>query len=359
MFTYKKAAGAARVVPAAFFILAVLSAGCGPNAPERQAFVFEGATMGTTYMVKVVQEEMAPERREEIHAAIRAELDEVNTLMSTYIEDSELSRLNRHAETVPFALSDKTWQVFDTALEISRLSGGALDVTVGPLVNAWGFGPGSSTPDHLPPEMSDEEVAAVLERIGYQKLELVEEPRALVKKQADLYCDLSSVAKGFAVDQVAEALERLGESDFMAEVGGEVRASGTNERGKLWRIGIERPQLLRGGIQRIVALDGMALATSGDYRNYREIDGERFSHIMDPRTGRPIRHRLASVSVVHPSCMMADAWSTTLMVLGEEEGAEVASREGLAALFLVRESDGYRESMSPAFEALTSGEHKP
>lgn len=310
--------------------------------------------MGTLYQVKVARGELSGERRRELDEAIRAELDAVDAAMSTYREDSELSRFNRYAGPAPFELSDATWEVLQAALEVSRHSEGALDPTVGPLVDAWGFGPGGAPPDDSP--IPEGELAVLLERIGYRKLELLEEPRAVRKARADLHCDLSAVAKGYAVDRVAEALERLGEEDFMAEVGGEVRALGTNERGEPWRIGIERPQPGRGAVQRIVPLDAMSLATSGDYRNYREVGGERVSHILDPRTGRPIRHLLVSVSVAHPSCTMADAWATALMVLGEREGPETAERLDLAAFFLVRDGDGHRELATPAFEELLAAE---
>ncbi len=327
-------------------------AGCGEPQAKRRTFVFEGPTMGTVYQVKVVREALPEARRKQLEETIRGELDTVNGLMSTYLDDSELTRFNRHSETAPFAVSEATGRVFQAAQEVSRVSGGALDVTIGPLVNAWGFGPGSDVPDRPPPEMSDEEIAVLRGRIGFEKLELSEEPWAIRKAQGDLYCDLSALAKGYAVDRMTEALAALGETDVMAEIGGEVRALGANDRGQAWRIGIERPQFTRGAVQRIVPLDSAALATSGDYRNYREFDGERVSHIMDPRTGRPIRHRLASVSVVHETCMMADAWSTALMVMGLDEGHELAEREGLAALFLVREGDGFREVATPAFDEL-------
>lgn len=307
--------------------------------------------MGTAYQVKVVRETLDDDRRQEIDALIRARLDEVNGLMSTYLEDSELSRFNRHGEATPFELSLPTAEVFGIALDVGRTSGGALDVTVGPLVDAWGFGAGTTEPEH---QLPDEEVAALLERIGIDKLDLGGDPPALRKTRGDLHCDLSSVAKGYAVDRVAEALDEAGEHDFMVEVGGEVRAAGINERGTAWRIGVERPQFVRGRVQRIVPLDGRSMATSGDYRNYREVDGERFSHIMDPRTGRPIRHRLASVSVVHPRCAVADAWATALMVLGEEVGFEMALRQNLAVLFLVRDGEEFHERSTPAFEELST-----
>lgn len=352
MIQDRQTADTARAVSAVFFIGLLIFSGCGERAPERQTYLFEGPTMGTTYQVKVVGAELPAARKDQIDGAIRTQLDEVNVLMSTYLEESELSRFNRHDDTA-FELSSATREVFQAALDLGRRSGGALDITVGPLVNAWGFGPGHWSPEGPTTTLSDDEVAALLTHIGYQRLELSEAHGILRKSDPDLYCDLSSLAKGYAVDRVAGALETLGATDFMVEVGGEIRARGENEQGRTWRIGIERPQLARGHVQRIVALDGLSLATSGDYRNYREVDGQRFSHIMDPRTGRPIQHRLASVSVLHQDCMTADGWATALLVLGEDEGFELASRENLAALFLVRDEDGFSEKQTPAFENLT------
>ena len=351
----RSAAGAVRVASAVVAVAGALSSACGGPEPPRQAFVFEGPTMGTAYQVKVVRAVLPEVRRGELDDAIRGELERINSLMSTYLDDSELSRFNRHG-TTPFELADATWEVFETALEISRATGGALDVTVGPLVDAWGFGPGRSSPDTVVPELPEEELTAIRERIGWQHLELLDAPRAVRKARADLYCDLSSVAKGYAVDRVAALLAGLGETDFMVEVGGELRAAGRNDRGAVWRIGVERPQLARGRLQRVVPVADLALATSGDYRNYREIDGVRVSHIMDPRNGRPVRHRLASVTVVHASCAMADGLATALMVLGPDEGRALAEREGWAALFLVRNGEGFAEIMTPAFESLLGQE---
>jgi len=352
-----RTAGAARCAPAVFFVAALaveaaVVSGCARQ--EAESWLFEGSALGTTYAVKVVvagelSSPAAAERREEIARVIPGELEAVNSRMSTYLEDSELSRFNRHGDTTPFAVSAETREVFAAALEVSRLTGGAFDVTVAPLVNAWGFGPRTSKA----PEPTDQEIAALLAKVGFAKLAPDPEANLLRKRESDLFCDLSGIAKGYAVDRVAEALAARGARDFLVEVGGEVRAAGRNRAGRIWRIGIERPQLRRGGVQRIVALDGAALATSGDYRRYRERDGVRFSHIIDPRTGRPIRHRLASVSVVHPRCMMADALATGLMVMGPAEGYELAVREKLAALFLVREGDGFRERATPGFEELT------
>lgn len=333
-------------------MLAVLSAAAcrpGGGGPVAETYTFRGATMGTYYAVKVAAIRLSEERRAEVRAMIEGELEDVNVKMSTWVEDSELSRFNRHTETTPFTVSAATFEVVAAALEVARLTGGAYDVTVGPLVNAWGFGA-----EGVIHEPAAEEIRRLVDSIGYSKLELDPGASTLRKLRGDLYCDLSSIAKGYAVDRVAEALMTAGFGDVWVEVGGEVRAAGRNAGGRVWRLGIERPNLEPGALQRIVPLDGAAVATSGDYRNYRERDGARISHIIDPRSGWPVRHRLASVSVVHPRCMIADALSTALMVLGPEEGAELARREDLAVLFLVRDRNDFREIMTPAFEALIS-----
>ncbi len=317
--------------------------------PDLDVYAFRGSTMGTYYAVKVAAAGLSEERLAEVRAMIEGELEDVNAKMSTWAEDSELSRFNRHTELTPFEVSAATLEVVAAALDVARLTGGAYDVTVGPLVNAWGFGA-----EGVPPEPNDEEIRSLIDSVGYAKLELDASASTLRKQRGDLYCDLSSIAKGYAVDRVAEALLAAGFGDVWVEVGGEVRAAGRNAEGRVWRLGIERPRLEPGALQRILPLDGAAVATSGDYRNYRERDGARISHIIDPRSGSPVRHQLASVSVVHPRCMIADALATALMVLGPDEGGELARRENLAVLFLVRDGDDFREIMTPAFEALTS-----
>ncbi len=330
--------------------MALLAAACARDTkPGRETYAFRGATMGTYYAVKVAASGLSEERLAEVRTMIESELEDVNAKMSTWVEDSELSRFNRHAETTPFQVSAATFEVVSAALEVARLTGGAYDVTVGPLVDAWGFGATGEVPDP-----SDEEIRRLIDSVGHGKLELDPAASALRKLRGDLSCDLSSIAKGYAVDRVAEALSAVGFGDLWVEIGGEVRAAGRNGEGRLWRLGIERPQLEPGALQRIVSLDGATAATSGDYRNYREHQGARISHIIDPRNGSPVHHRLASVTVVHPQCMIADALATGLMVLGPEEGRELARREELAVLFLVREGDGFREVMTPAFEALTA-----
>jgi thiamine biosynthesis lipoprotein len=305
--------------------------------------------MGTTYTVKVVAEELSPEQHSEIEGTIREELEDVNAKMSHYRPDSELSRFNAWRETTPFRVSRETFGVFEEALEIADLTGGALDITVAPLVNAWGFGP-DARPETIP---SDAEIATLLEKVGYTKLELDPESTSLRKSVPGLQCDLSAIAKGYGVDRVAEALNRAGFEDYMVEVGGEVRTRGRNDKGQAWRIGIERPSVEGRVIQQVLSLSNGAMATSGDYRNYYEVDGIRYSHMIDPRTGRPITHRLASVSVVEERCARADGLATALMILGPDEGYRFAVENELAVLFMVKDDEeGFRELPTPAFERL-------
>ena len=339
-----------------WFCLAAVITGFGLNlgcagdtktTPERLLYTFQGSTMGTYFVVKLVEpaeRELSAEAQEQLMEEIEQSLGHVDQLMSTYREDSELSLFNASSSTEALPISAQTATVLATALEVAESTHGALDITVGPLVNAWGFGPDFDEP----PVMDEPRLSELRARVGYHHLSLGSE--SVTKARPDLYVDLSSLAKGFAVDQVVVRLTELGHTDLMVEVGGEVRASGLNLQGEVWRLGIERPASEPGRVQRIVGLADSAMATSGDYRNYRERNGVRLSHIIDPRTGRPIGHRLASVSVIHRSCMRADALSTALMVLGPEEGLSYADREGLAALFLVRDGETFQEIPSKMFE---------
>ncbi len=303
--------------------------------------------MGTVYKVKVVLPEPAATDLAALQALIEAELEGVNGRMSTYRPDSELSRFNAQASTGPFPVSAPTFEVLRLALEISGQTGGVFDVTVGPLVNAWGFGP-----ENVPETpLSDSEVAALLEHTGYEKLAL--DPAGLTVSKADpaICCDLSAIAKGYAVDCVGLALENAGFLNYMVEVGGEVRTRGVNGEGQPWKIGIVCPDTVQGGLEQIVPLSGWSLATSGDYRNFYERDGVRYSHTIDPRTGRPITHNLASASVIHQECAVADGYATALMVMGPEDALRWCEEHDVLAFLIVRESDGrFRDVASPAFE---------
>jgi thiamine biosynthesis lipoprotein len=308
-----------------------------------------GATMGTRWTLKLNAPELGAGGSRGVGSAVQATLDRVDALMTTWDPESEVSRLNRHAETVPFPVSPETARVLDVARQVSVLTGGAFDVTVRPIVSAWGFGATDRTPH--PPTRA--ELDALRGRVGYQLLRLDLEARSVSKVHPDVECDLSAIAKGFGVDEVARVLGERGHGDFLIEVGGELRASGLRPDGRSWRVAIERPDVTGRAIHRVVGLSDRSLATSGDYRNYYERDGRRFSHLIDPRTAAPVAHGLASVSVIHPSATWADALATALSVLGPEEGGALAEREGLAVHFIVREKDGaLRSESSSAFRAL-------
>lgn len=325
------------IVPAVFvgalFLVVFFRQPEGPRS--RDQWILSGQTMGTSFTVKIVVPIDPDVTHDETSGVIREAVDEVDSRMSTYKADSELSRFNNHGTEV-FDASPAMIEVMTEANRVAEISGGAFDITVGPLVDAWGFGPGPVTA--VPP--GGDVIERLLTEHGYRHLEIDLENLTVRKANPLLRCDLSAIAKGYAVDRVARRLEDLGFDDFMVEIGGEVRTSGVNADGLVWRIGVERPQADRSGVWGAVELADAAMATSGDYRNYYERDGIRISHTIDARNGRPVTHKLASVTVIHPSCMTADALATALSVLGPEEGRAVVEREGLAVLFLIRTEDG-------------------
>jgi thiamine biosynthesis lipoprotein len=328
-------------------LLWVLAALTAIGACERHdVLVLQGPTMGTAYTVKVPPQ--SEQREHEIKTAIDAALEQLSQQMSTYIPDSEISQFNQSKDSGWMSVSAATAEVVAAAQKVSGISGGAFDVTVGPLVNLWGFGP-----DQRPPRAPiDDSIAALRERMGYALLEVRLNPPALRKANPELYVDLSGIAKGYGVDVVARTLEEFGIRDYLVEIGGELRAAGRKPSGEPWRIGIERPEPGGRSVQRIIELHDTALATSGDYRNFFEQDGKRYSHTIDPATGRPIEHDLASVTVVHDSTMFADAMATAMMVLGPEAGYQLAEREGLAVLFLVKAEGEFEQKATSRFKAL-------
>lgn len=313
-----------------------MSAGCNQGGEYTR---YSGSTMGTYYQVTA---------RCPLDAGplIEATLQAVNAEMSTYLSDSVLSRFNRAPVDEWFAVPAAVAEVVAAGAELSRASEGAFDMTVGPLVNLWGFGPEEAA--GVP---SDAAVAAALDRVGHAALEVRHAPPAL-RKSAERYVDLSAIAKGHGVDRVAVRLQEAGCPDLLVDVGGEVRALGSSPAQRPWRIGVEVPDSRSaGGIQRIVRLADAGLATSGDYRNFIEAGGRRYSHTIDPRTGYPVDHGLASVTVLHESAMWADGYATALSVLGPEAGMAFAAQHGLAALFVIRQESGFRERYTEPFQA--------
>ncbi len=301
----------------------------------------QGPTMGTAYQVKYVSDGRV--NSVVVADAVREALAAVDLRMSTYKPSSELMQLNA-APLGEHRLSPELAAVLGRSLELAELSEGALDVTVGPLVNLWGFGP-DLRPERMP---SETELASAFARTGFRALKLDGER---VFKEQERFIDLSSIAKGYAVDQVAAALEGLGIRDYLVEVGGELRVGGRKPDLSDWLIGIEEPDSIERTARLAIRAPGLGIATSGDYRNYFEHDGVRFSHTIDPATGRPITNRLASVTVVAPDCMSADGWATALMVLGEQKGLALAQAQGLAAYFIFHGEQGFESAYSEAFAA--------
>ena len=301
-----------------------------------QPYSLAGPTMGTGYLVKlwalpagVTLDTVRPE--------VVLAMEQIEGRLSGWRAESEIARFNDNRSSDWFAVSADTARVLIAAQRIAKLSGGAFDVTVSPLVDLWGFG----TTERQQPEPDQKSLSQARAHVGWRKLQVRARPPALRKLDPALRINLGAIAKGHAVDRVAEALDELGVKDYLVEIGGEVRGKGQRPDGRPWRIGIERPAYAARDVQRVVALSGRAMATSGDYRNYRDLGGKRVSHIIDPRSGRPIEHGLASVSVIAASCMEADALATALMVLGTKEGLPLAEREGISALFISRGRDGF------------------
>jgi thiamine biosynthesis lipoprotein len=304
------------------FCVALLGA-CGDAGDKVDSVVITGPTMGTTYAVKLFDSDVEADT---LQSQIDALLERINAQMSTWRPDSELSRF------------------------ISALSDGAFDVTVGPVVNLWGFGPDAGKTG--PP--SRQQIEKTMERVGYRQLAVRASPAALRKQHPHMYVDLSAIAKGFAVDEVARLLDSRQIQSYLVEIGGELRARGFKPDGSAWNIAIEQPLSGERSVQSIVPLHDSAIATSGDYRNYVERDGKRYSHTINPRTGRPIAHGLASVSVITDSAMRADALATAIMVMGPEEGYQLAAREALAVQLIIRTADQFQVLVTPQFERYSS-----
>ena len=327
-----------------FFVLALLALLLGACQRGPEIVKISGAKLGTTYHITVVADQPAPADLDRRLAAI---IDRVDNAMSTYKAESELSRFNRAQIDVRLPISAEFAEVVAISSKVWRASDGALDPTVGPLVNLWGFGP-QPTDDQIP---AYEAIAEALGETGFERLQLHnDDGQMYLEKSTPVALDLSAVAKGYAVDLIADYLEMLALPDYLVELGGEVRVSGSNPEGQPWRVAIETPTLL-GGVEQVIHLKANALATSGDYRNYFERDGQRYSHTIDPRSGYPIDHPLASVTVIMRRCAEADAWSTAFMVMGDEQAIETADRLGIAVYMLVRDGEGFSVRSSRAFDA--------
>jgi len=302
-----------------------------------------GTTMGTTYSIKIV-----PTKNKFEPTNIQSEIDiillNVNKQMSTYIKDSEISVFNSSDDTSWIEVSKDFAKVINYAMEISEHTDNYYDITIGPIVNLWGFGP-EAVPMIVP---KDSAISHVKLNTGIQYLTIDLQTSRIKKNIAELYCDLSSIAKGFGVDKVSMLLDEIDIDRYMVEIGGEVRTKGKNAKNENWKIGISTP--LSNGLQKIVSISNLSVATSGDYLNYFEKNGVRYSHLINPKTGKPINHNLASVTVVHPQCAKADAYATAINVMGPKIGYKFALEKKLPIFMIVREGNSFIEKMTPQFE---------
>lgn len=334
----------------------VLFSGCDsattPATPASTATVLDGKTMGTFWRVSVIGVDEA--KAQALRAKVQPQLDADDRLLSTWKNDSALMRFNHATDTRPWPVSEAMADIVTLSLRIGAKTHGAMDITVGPLVNLWGFGP-----DKQPVATPDAQaIAAAKARTGLQHLQVINQSgrQFLQKDIPDLFVDLSTVGEGYAADHLARLMEQEGISRYLVSVGGALVSRGMNGEGKPWRVAIQKPTDRENAVQAIVDINGHGISTSGSYRNYYELDGKRISHVIDPQTGQPITHKLVSVTVIAPTALEADGWDTGLMVLGPEKAQQVVREQGLAVYMIVKEGEGFKTWMSPQFRTFLVGE---
>ncbi len=337
------------IFPALLLIIIFITASCIKKPPIAELKSITGKTMGTTFSIKIVDDKNLSTDYKSLESEINELLIEINRQMSTYIEDSEISSFNNYDSTGWFNISYDFASLINTALEVSSLSAGAFDITVGPLVNLWGFGPEIKKPE-VP---GVKELLEAKSKTGYKFIEVRVDTPAVKKDMPEVYLDMSAIAKGYAVDKVAELLSSKKIKNYMVEIGGEVRTAGKNNSDQSWKIGIESPDS-PANIQKVISISNYSIATSGDYNNYFEENGIRYSHTIDPRTGMPITHKLASVTVIHTSCALADAYATAINVMGPTAGYDFALKENLIIYMIVREETGFKEKTTSQFSKFLS-----
>ncbi|WP_247254367.1 FAD:protein FMN transferase [Pseudomonas moorei] len=308
---------------------------------------FGGPTMGSTYSIKYVRRAGLPAPTD-VRVEVEKILTEIDRQMSTYRSDSDISRFNDLPANRCQKMPASILKLIRVGEQLSEQSEGSYDLTVEPLLNLWGFGP-QGREEKVPAEQA---LAQARQRVGYQHLRIEGDQLC---KDAAVEVDFNSIAAGYAVDTIAARLEALGIHDYLAEATGELKAAGKKLDGSPWHIALEEPRDDQQVAERIVAVDGLGLSTSGDYRNYFEQDGRRYSHTFDARTGAPITHALASVTVIHPSALMADGLSTLLLILGPERGWDYAEKNDIGAFFVIRANTGFVTRTSHAFERITGG----
>lgn len=327
-----------------FLVLCVALSGCG-NGDSMESF--SGPTMGSTYSIKYLRQAGLPAPAE-VRVQVEKILAEVDQQMSTYRSDSDIERFNDLPANRCQKMPAPILKLVRVAEQLSEQSEGSYDLTVEPLLNLWGFGP-QAREETIPTAQA---LAEVRQRVGYQHLRIEGDQLC---KDAAVKVDFNSIAAGYAVDTIAAKLDAMGIHNYLAEATGELKAAGKKLEGAPWRVALEEPRDDQLVAERIIAVDGYGVSTSGDYRNYFEQDGRRYSHTFDARTGAPVSHTLASVTVIHPSALMADGLSTLLQILGPDRGWDYAEKHDIGAFFVIRADTGFVTRTSHAFERLSGG----
>ncbi|MBL3522548.1 FAD:protein FMN transferase ApbE [Serratia plymuthica] len=324
-----------------------LLAACN-DQETRSQIDLEGKTMGTFYSVKISGDVKISKPL--LQQQVDALLERANDDISTYRPASVLSRFNQSHSTDPQPIPRGMADIILTAQRIGRDTQGAMDITVGPLVNLWGFGPDKRAVKV--PEQ--QQIEAAQKNIGLQHLKLLSDSRGewLQKDLPNMYVDLSTLGEGYGVDQLVKLMARNGITNYLVSVGGAVSSRGVNGQGKPWRVAIQKPTDRENAVQALVDLQGYGISTAGSYRNYFEQNGQRYSHVIDPVTGRPITHRLVSATVIASTALEADGWDTGLMVLGTEKALKLAEEKGLAVYLISKTDDGFSAVMTPQFKAF-------
>ncbi|XXD78240.1 FAD:protein FMN transferase [Pseudomonas sp. Z5-35] len=325
-------------------MLAGVLSGCGNGDTLER---FDGPTMGSRYSIQYVRHVATPGLKE-VRGEVENILAEVDRQFSTYRGDSDIERFNALPADSCAVMPGPVLELIRVGEQLSSQSDGAFDLTVEPLLNLWGFGPQSRT-EEVP---SADALAQVRQRVGYRHLHIDGERLC---KDAAVEVDFNSIAAGYAVDRIAARLKALGIDSYLAEVTGELKAVGRKPDDSAWRIALEEPRDDKRVAERVIELKGYGVSTSGDYRRYFERGGRRYSHTFDARTGAPVLHSLASVTVIHPSAMMADGLSTLLLILGPEQGWDYAQEHGIGVFFVLRGNDRFVVRTNDAFERMAGG----
>ncbi|WP_145508064.1 FAD:protein FMN transferase ApbE [Yersinia alsatica] len=318
------------------------------DTETRQQIDIEGKTMGTFYSVKISG--ATPPNPHQLQQEIDALLEQANDDISTYRQTSVLSRFNQYRGSEPQPIPRGMADIILQAQRIGRDTDGAMNITIGPLVNLWGFGP-EKQPTRIP---TQDQIDSARQQVGLQHLTLISDNRGewLQKDLPDLYVDLSTMGEGYGVDLLVNLMMRKGITNYLVSVGGAVSSRGVNGQGQPWRVAIQKPTDQENAVQALVDLQGYSISTSGSYRNYFEQGGQRYSHVLDPATGRPINHRLVSATVIATTALEADGWDTGLMVLGTEKALRLAEKKGLAVYLITKTDQGFTAVMTPQFKAF-------